>query len=91
MAAPAGYAAVATEEASLSAGALAGVETGGYFALATSEEAALVAEGVVTAEEIGLGAAALTGAEVGGLLTSELGPLAIVGAAVGAGIGLMLP
>ena len=57
--------------------------------MATSEEAALVAEGVVTVEEIGLGAAALAGAEVGGLLTSELGPLAFIGAAVGAGVGLI--
>ena len=41
------------------------------------------------AEELGQGAAALAGAETGGLLTSELGPLAVVGAAVGAGIGLL--
>ena len=47
----------------------------GYAALAT--------------EEVGLGAAAVAGAEAGGLLASELGPLAIVGAAVGAGIGLI--
>ena len=47
----------------------------GYAALAT--------------EEATLGAAALAGAEVGGLLTSELGPLAIMGAAVGAGVGLL--
>ena len=47
----------------------------GYAALAT--------------EEATLGAAALAGAEAGGLLTSELGPLALVGAAVGAGVGLL--
>jgi hypothetical protein len=43
----------------------------------------------VVTEEIGLGAAALAGAEMGGLLTSELGPLAIFGAAIGAGVGLI--
>ena len=43
----------------------------------------------MVAEEIGFGAAALAGAEMGGLLTSELGPLAIFGAAIGAGVGLI--
>jgi hypothetical protein len=47
----------------------------GYAALAT--------------EEATLGTAALAGAEMGGLLTSELGPLALVGAAVGAGVSLL--
>ena len=89
----ASYAALATsEEAALvaeGAGALTGVQTAGYAALAASEEAAIIAEGAVVAEEIGLGAAALAGAEMGGLLTAELGPLAVVGAAFGAGIGLL--
>ena len=62
---------------------------GGYFAVATSEEAALVAEGTMAAEEIGLGAAALAGAETGALLSAELGPLALLGGAIGAGVGLL--
>ena len=84
LAAPAGgYALLATtEEATI-------VQTTGYAALAASEEAAILAESAVVTEEIGLGAAALAGAEMGGLLTSELGPLALVGAAVGAGVGLL--
>ena len=49
LAAPAGYIAVASEEATLGAGALTSVETGGYFALATSEEGAILAEGAVVA------------------------------------------
>ena len=60
-----------------------------YGAVATSEEMAMVAEGAVVAEEVGLGAAALLGAEAGAVLTSELGPLSLVGAAVGAGLGLI--
>ena len=43
----------------------------------------------VATEEVTLGAAALAGAETGGLLTSELGPMALMGAAVGAGVGLL--
>lgn len=88
LAAPAGYTAVATSE-SLPAAAAVATRAGGYFAVATSEEAALVAEGVATAEELGLGAAALAGAESGALLTSELGPLALLGGAIGAGVGLL--
>ena len=88
LAAPAGYTAVATSESLPAAAALA-TRAGGYFAVATSEEAALVAEGVATAEELGLGAAALAGAESGALLTSELGPLALLGGAIGAGVGLL--
>ena len=91
LAAPAGgYALLATtEEATIGTGVLTGVQTTGYAALAASEEAAILAESAVVTEEIGLGAAALAGAEMGGLLTSELGPLALVGAAVGAGVGLL--
>ena len=87
LAAPAGYTAVATSETLPAAAALA--TRGAYAAVATSEEAALVAEGVATAEELGLGAAALAGAESGALLTSELGPLALLGGAIGAGVGLL--
>ena len=61
---------------------------GGYSAVAASEEAALVAEGTMAAEEIGLGAQP-AGAETGALLSAELGPLAIIGGAIGAGVGLL--
>ena len=55
LAAPAGYVAVASEEATLgAAGALTGVQTTSYAVLAASEEAALAVEGAVVAEKIGL-------------------------------------
>jgi len=88
LAAPAGYTAVATSEMPAVATAVA-TRAGGYALVAGSEEAALVAEGAMAAEELGLGAAALAGAETGALLTSELGPLALAGAAIGAGVGLL--
>ena len=88
LAAPATYTAVATSEMPVAAASVA-TRAGGYFAVATSEEAALVGEGLVTAEEIGLGAAALAGAETGALLSAELGPLALLGGAIGAGVGLL--
>ena len=87
LAAPAGYTAVATSE--MPVATAVATRAGGYFAVATSEEAALVGEGLVTAEEIGLGAAALAGAETGALLSAELGPLALIGGAIGAGVGLL--
>ena len=48
--------------------------------------AAVATEGAAVAEGFG---AAIVGAETGALLTSELGPIAIVGAALGAGVGLL--
>jgi len=87
LAAPAGYTAVTSEP--IATTAAVATRAGGYALVAGSEEAALVAEGAMAAEELGLGAAALAGAETGALLSAELGPLALLGGAIGAGVGLL--
>ena len=74
-----GGSALLAEEASVGAVALAeGVEM-----------TALGAGAAVAAEEVGVGAAVAAGAAAGGLGLSELGPLALGGVAIGAGIGLV--
>jgi len=60
-------------------------------ALGVTEGVEMVAAGAAaatTVEEISLGSAALAGAALGGSGLAELGPLALAGAVVGAGVGV---
>jgi hypothetical protein len=82
----AGQAASSAIASTMSGGA--GVTTAGELAIGGVEMAELAAPLLVAEEGVGIGAAMLSGAEVGGASTSEFGPLAVGGAALGALIGL---
>ena len=79
------------EGVELTAPLLAGAAeaTAATAATAAAEGVEMAAIGAVAAEEATIGEAVAAGAAAGALSTSELGPLAIGGAAIGAGIGLV--
>jgi hypothetical protein len=60
----------------------------GAAAIASAEGVEMAALGVAAAEEVGALGTAAVGAEWGAALTSELGPLAIGGAVIGGAVGL---